>query len=191
MWELLGTPAATAIISASTFVVGGVAGFLSHSLVSTPAERQQQRQRLYENGRHHKEMRAKLYGEFTTAIRNYISKKNSGATLSLDDFQRVSTAGDLYFNELQMSADAILAKSIDKHSRNTLVTAIVEALQKNIPLYYETLQKIAERIGAEYNGKFKRQNYESMFQVSEKYASDAVMPPVSDAISGHSRISTD
>lgn len=180
MWELLGTPAATAIISASTFVVGGITGFLSRSLVSTPAERQQQRQRLYENGRHHKEERAKLYAEFTGAIRAYISKKSSGETLSLDDFQSVSKAGDLYFNELKMSADAILAKSLDKHSRDTLVTAIVEALEKNIPLYYDTLQKIAERIGGNYNGEFLRHNYESMFQVSEKYASNSVMPPAAN-----------
>ncbi|MBB2905304.1 hypothetical protein FHR76_001648 [Rhizobium sp. RAS22] len=176
--EWLATPAATAPLAATTFVVGGVLGFLARTLTTTPAERDQKRQRLYENGRRHKEELAKSSTAFTNALQAYVNKKNAGGDLSLDDFQSISTAGNLYFNEMKMACDAILANSVDAQSRNTIVTAAAEATNKNIPLYYDTLQKIAQRIGCEYNGEFRRSNYECVYQVIEKYASSSVMPAV-------------
>ncbi|WJI74829.1 MULTISPECIES: hypothetical protein [unclassified Mesorhizobium] len=181
VWAWLNTPGATATVSTITFVVGGVLGFLARSLTSTPAERQQQRQRLYENGLHHKTEREKRYVEFCDAIGVYIEKKKIEAKLTLDDFQSISKAGDLYFSELKMASDAIIGNSIDKVSRETIVSAIAEALEKNIPLYYETLHRIADKIGVTYSGEFKRPNYENMYVVVEKYASNAVMPPAASS----------
>lgn len=177
IWAWLDSPGATLTISTVTFALGGVSGFLARSLVSTPAERQQQRQRLYENGLRHKTERERRYVDFCNAFQTYIEKKNSGGSIGLDDFQSISKAGDLYFSELKMCADAILGNSIDKHSRETLVTAIAEALEKNIPLYYKTLRRIADQIGVTYSGEFLRHNYDGLFRVVEKYASEAVMPP--------------
>ncbi|PBC00711.1 hypothetical protein [Mesorhizobium sp. WSM3860] len=180
VWAWLNTPGATATVSTITFVVGGVTGFLARSLTSTPAERQQHRQRLYENGLRHKAEREKRYIEFREAFEAFIKKKNCGGELTLDDFQSISKAGDLYFSELKMAADAILGNSVDKLSRETIVTAIAEALEKNIPLYYQTLHRIAEKIGVAYSGEFKRHNYENLYIVVEKYASSSVIPPVAN-----------
>lgn len=185
LWTLLMTPGATVPVSAATFAIGGILGFLARTLTTTPNERYQQRQRLYENGRRHKEERAKRYSEYTAALQIYATKKKSGEQLTLDDFQKVATTGDLYYNELKMSADAILARSVDDRSRETLVTDAAEAIQKTLPLHYETLQKIAKQIGCAYNGELKRQNYEAVYQVVEKYAPSSVMPVIASGTKHH------
>jgi hypothetical protein len=170
--EILGNPGVT-------FALGGVCGFLATRLTMTASERAQRRQQIYDNGVKHKQDREKRYLDFTNAMRSYVSKPESP---TLDDFHSVSTTGDLYFGELMIIADAILAGNVDNGSRdNNFVPAIVEALQKNIPLYYETLGKIASKLGVSYEGRFKRSNYESLFTVAERFASNAALPPIGNS----------
>ncbi|MGY4334933.1 hypothetical protein ACVWWG_009401 [Bradyrhizobium sp. LB7.2] len=158
----------------TTFVVGGVAGFLANRITMTASERSAHRQRLYENGNSHKREKEKRYLEYVSALGTYCAKIDP-ATLS--DFQIVSTAGELYFNELKIIASAILDGRIDAASaRDTFVPNILEALDKNIPQHYDTLHKMAARIGVAYDGQFKRSNYEPLFKVVEKYASNDLLP---------------
>jgi len=139
------------------------------------SERNVHKQTLYENSNSHAREKEKKYLEYVNALALYCNKTDPA---SLVDFQSVATTGELYFNELKIIASAILDGRIDPASaRDSFIPDIVEALQKNIPQHYETLKKIADRIRAPYDGKFRRSNYESLFGAAEKYASSAALPP--------------
>lgn len=177
--ELFAFIAKPAVLPAITFVVGGVMGFIATRFTMTASERSLHKQRLYENSNSHKRETEKKYLEFVESLRSYCEKKEP---VTLADFQGVATTGELYFNELKMVSSAILDGRVDHISaRDSFVPSIVDALQKNIPQYYATLNKIADKVGASYSGEFRRTNYEVLFKVAEKYASDAVLPPVRDA----------
>lgn len=123
-----------------------------------------------------KREKEKRYLEYVNALSSYCTKTDPA---SLVDFQSIATTGEFYFNELKIIASAILDGRIDLASaRDGFIPDIIEALQKNIPQHYETLGKIAARIGAPYDGKFRRSNYESLFKAAEKYASSAALPPL-------------
>ncbi|MGY2847710.1 hypothetical protein ACVIWU_002412 [Bradyrhizobium sp. USDA 4509] len=63
-----------------------------------------------------------------------------------------------------------MADQVDRQSRDmTLVPRIVEAVNANLPSYYRTLQNIATRNGFAYSGELRRENYEAMYAVAEKY----------------------
>ena len=170
----LGSPAGQVVVPFITFLIGGIGGFWTSRFTLSKAERKEVQQRLYENAVRHKQDRERYLGEFTAAMRRYISKEGDA---TLDDFHSIACTGDLYFNEMKIVADAILGGNIDAHSRDhTFVPLIHEAVHKSLPSYYTELKKLAEKIGAPYGGTLKRSNYESLFVVVEKYASAAAMP---------------
>jgi hypothetical protein len=174
--DLLAFIAKPAVLPAITFVVGGVFGFLATRFTMSASERSTHKQRLYENSNSHKREKEKRYLEYVSALGAYCAKTDP-ATLA--DFQSVSTTGELYFNELKIIAAAVLDGRIDTTSaRDTFIPNILEAIQKNIPQHYQTLHKIADRIGVPYEGRFRRTNYETLYKVVEKYASSALLPPL-------------
>jgi len=149
-------------------VIGGfVAGFAVSRLTMSKAERKAHQQRLYENGKEHRKARDERSHDFQAALKAYILKVEPA---DLEDFHSISRAGELYFGELRMIADAILGKKIDDQVRdNTFVPDIVEALQKTIPAYYEELRRVADKIGVPFSGEFRRENYQSLVEVAEKF----------------------
>ncbi|AXK82253.1 hypothetical protein DW352_18025 [Pseudolabrys taiwanensis] len=170
---LLGAPNVWSVV---TFVTGGVMGFFVKVLAMSASERSAHKQRLYENSNAHKRERERRYLDYTNAISAYCLKTDKP---TLADFQSVATTGELYFNELKIMAAAVLDGRTDPASaKNSFVPDIVEALEKSIPRHYETLKKMADLIGAPYEGKFKRSNYEVLFAVAEKYASNRTLPPI-------------
>jgi hypothetical protein len=181
--DLLAFIAKPAVLPAITFVVGGVFGFLATRFTMSASERSTHKQRLYENSNSHKREKEKRYLEYVNALGAYCAKTDP---VSLADFQSVATTGELYFNELKIIASAILDGRIDRApARDAFIPDIIDALQKNIPQHYETLTKMAVRIGAPYDGRFRRSNYDPLFKAAEKYASGAVLPPML-AVESHS-----
>lgn len=161
--DLIGKPGAT-------FVLGILIGFITSRFTMSKSEKRNYEQRIYQNGIDHRSKKEALYLAFISAISTYNKRKRSGEKPDLDCFLAIATAGDRYFGELRMIADAIISNKIDKATRNnTFVPDIVEALQKNLSLYYETLQIIAVEIDHEYSGKYEPSNYQSLISVSEKY----------------------
>ncbi|MGY4418656.1 hypothetical protein ACVWY2_001081 [Bradyrhizobium sp. JR6.1] len=78
--------------------------------------------------------------------------------------------GDNYFQQQKIISNAILADQVDRQSRDlTLVPRIVEAVNANLPSFYRVLQNIAARNGFAYSGELRRENYEAMYAVAEKY----------------------
>jgi hypothetical protein len=53
---------------------------------------------------------------------------------------------------------------------NTHIPIIKDVIEKTLPTFYETLQDIAQKQKIEYSGELKRENYESIFKVYDKYA---------------------
>jgi hypothetical protein len=182
--ELLAFVAKPQVLPAITFVAGGVSGFVATRFTMTASERSAHKQRLYENSNSHKREKDKRYLEYVNALSSYCTKTDA---VSLVDFQSVATTGELYFSELKIIGSAILDGRIDPASaRDSFVPDIIEALQKNIPQHYDTLRKIADRVGAPYDGRFKRSNYEALFRAAEKYGSSAALPPLLADSEAHS-----
>jgi hypothetical protein len=154
-------------VNVITFVAGGVSGFLVSRFTMSKAERKTYEQSIYENSINHTRELETRYSIFTGALSKYIAEKGN---TSLDSFLSIANAGDLYFSELKIICDAILNNKIDSGTRDrTFVPKVVEAIEKNIPLYYKTLQDISNKVGGSYKGAFDRENYQSIIQVSEKY----------------------
>lgn len=122
------------------------------------------------------ESQNKAYLELMHALTKYVNDK--GKERSIDDFFALSGPAQNYLFQQKMVADAILANKIDKQSRNTtFVPKLVETADKIIPKVYENLKKIAERHRLPYPDHFDRANYQSIFDVVEKYGRSSPLTP--------------
>ena len=155
--------ASDVVIPIATFVLG----FFVSRFTLSKSERLTHQQRQYENTRQLEEQRKAAYDRFTTALKSYVAGESPA---DVTTFYEIATSGDAYFNALKSAATAIQAKAIDPSARDgTYIPAIVEALEKSVPAYYQNLQKIAEKMDHRYDGQFKEQNYRSMIEVAKKF----------------------
>lgn len=144
-----------------------VLGFFVSRLTMTKKERKDVAQTQFENAKGLMESQHERFREFTTALKKYVDKTDPP---TLDDFFEIATIGEKYFYQQRITSDAILAGAVDAVSRdNTLVPGIAETVNKSLPTFYEVLQSIARRKGFEYHGELKREDYESLYLVVEKY----------------------
>jgi hypothetical protein len=134
----------------------------------TKKESKDYKQTLFENGQDLMQKQNDRFQEFTAALQKYILNCESP---TLDDFIKLSTVGEKYFYQQQITSDAILSGKVDRRTRDdTLVPRIKETVEKSLPAFYEELQKISEKNGFGYKGTLQRKNYESIYSVVEKYA---------------------
>ena len=153
-----------AIFPILTFLLG----FASSRFTMTMSERKQYEQKLFENGKQLLEAQNARFQELSSALQKYASRSGEP---TLDDFFEVSTVGEKYFYQLEICSDAILLGKVDSETRDkTLVPRIRDAVKKTLPTFYEVLQSIASKRGIEYHGKLRREDYEGLFTVVEKYA---------------------
>lgn len=111
------------------------------------------------------------FQEFTSALQKYVAKDSEP---TFDDFVQIATIGEKYFYQQKITSNAILAGKVDAHSRDsTLVPRLAETVNSNLPAYYRTLQSIAKRKGFPYSGELRRENYESLYAVVEKYSNSS------------------
>ena len=107
------------------------------------------------------------YLKYTAAISQYADAPSDD---DLDHFLAIATTGDSYFNDLKIIADAILANNLDPQARDsTLIPKIKEAVESNLEDHYKTLKNIAKKKGFTFKGTLKRENYQSLYTVLEKY----------------------
>ena len=107
------------------------------------------------------------YAEFNAALAEYTSLESEPTILH---YSSISTAGEAYFSQLRMIADAILSGTVDPESaKNTFARIINEAVTISLPAYYETLAVIAEKKHFEYPNRLNRENYASIYKVNDKY----------------------
>lgn len=153
-----------------TFILGFIVSRYTMSL----KERKDYEQKLFENGKALMEAQNSRFQEFAATLQKYINKTDEP---TLDDFFEISTVGEKYFYQLKISSDAILSGNVPTDVRdNTLVPGIKEAVTKSLPTFYSTLQAIAAKKDILYGGELKRENYESMYSVVEKFAQQHAQP---------------
>lgn len=151
------------------FSVGGVLGFLLSRYTRTKGEKDVYDQRLFDNSDRLKRSKDEKYRTFVVALQATIQAKEN-ASVTLNDFHRLATSGDLYFSELRNIADACLTGQVNKVSRdNTFVPALVEAVEKSLPAFYRTLGKISADLGGRYDAELRVDNYLSIYRAVEKF----------------------
>jgi len=154
---------ASVLIPIMTFILG----FLSSRFTMTKKESKDLEQKLFDTAKNLMLSQNDRFQDFSSVLHKYASKQGDS---TLDDFYEIATNGEKYFYQLKIISDAILANQVDRLSRdNTLIPKIREAVEKSLPIFYETLQKIAEKNGFNYTGCLKRDNYESLYKVLERY----------------------
>jgi hypothetical protein len=148
-------------------IITFILGFLSSRFTMTKKETKDLEQKLFENSKNLMLAQNDRFQDFSSVMHKYASKQGEP---TLDDFYEVSTTGEKYFYQLKIISDAILANQVDKRSRdNTLIPKVREAVEKTLPSFYDTLTKISQKRGLNYTGCLKRENYESLYKVLERY----------------------
>lgn len=151
------------VVPIGTFVLGF---FVSRFTLSKRDQKDIQ-QRLFENSKALVAENEARYQEFCGAIKRYA--EGSGPP-TLDDFHQITAAGERYFTQQKITADAIFAGNVDDKTRDhTLVPGIKETIERSLPRYYESLKNIAQKHDLPYSGELRRENYESLYSVVEKY----------------------
>lgn len=89
----------------------------------------------------------------------------------MEDFFEIATKGQINFDHMPQICDAVLANNVDKAAiTNSIYPKVKDLVERTLPDYYSTLQELAEKEGIQYNGELKRDNYEAIYQVYEKFA---------------------
>lgn len=151
------------MVPIATFILG----FFVSRFSMTKKERKDYEIQLLAESKELLEEQAEAFQEFATALHKYANKKEGP---DLDDFFSISTKGEIYFNRVRISCDAIIAKKVDKDSvRNTILPKVKEAIERSLPDFYSTLQEIAKKEEIKYSGELRRENYESIYTVYETH----------------------
>lgn len=94
---------------------------------------------------------------FTKALSAYAKKKRPG----LNDFFEISSTGEAYFTQLRMVCNAAQSGTIpDSTVNSTFAPLIKEAWERSIPSFYRVLGEIAKKNDYDWNGEFRRENYQ-------------------------------
>ncbi len=150
-------------ISMITFVLG----FLTSRFTMTKKERKDIEQKNFENAKDLAEKQNERFQDFATTLKKYISNKPN---TTFDDFYSIATSGERYFYQQAITCEAIISGKVDPGFRDqTLVPKVRETVEKSLPTFYDILNEIAKEKGFAYDGKLVRKNYESLYQVAEKY----------------------
>lgn len=147
-------------------VVTFVLGWFGSRWSLSKKERKDLEHRKYEISKNLMVDQHARFQEFTSCLNEYLQAEQATSDL----FVKIATSGERYFYQQKITANAILSDQVDAHARdNTLVPKIEEAVHKNLPNYYDVLCRVAKRSGFTFEGKLKRENYEELYRVIEKY----------------------
>lgn len=161
------TATTAAAITAGASITTFILGFFASRLTMTRKEKNDVAQANFQNSKELMERQEETYQGYVSAIRGYIDCLDEDG---LDHFFNISTLGETYFYQLKIASDAILSGRVDPVARdNTLLPKIREAVSRTLPDHYKTLQEIAKKKGFRYNGHLRRQDYEGIYSLVEKY----------------------
>lgn len=145
-----------------------VLGFLVSRFTMSKKERKDHEAKLVETANKLTAEQARSYQEFIKAFHRYANNKE-GSTL--DDFFEIATKGELYFDHMRQTCDAVLANNVDKTAvTNSIYPKVKDAIERTLPDFYSTLHEVAQREGIQYKGELKRENYQSIYLVYEKHS---------------------
>ena len=151
------------LVPIATFILG----FFISRFSMSKKERKDYELELLKTTRDLLNGQSKSFQEFAEVLYLYANKDEEP---DLNDFFLISTKGELYFNQIRIACDAIIAKKVDVDSlRNSILPKVKEAVERTLPDFYSTLTEISVKKGIEYSGELRRENYESIYTVHETH----------------------
>lgn len=149
-----------------------VGGFLVSRFTLSARDRRDEQQRRFENAEKLTKGQQEAFEGFAEALRVYNTAKDP----DFDEFHVVTVAGERYFSYQHFVAQSILGGSVDPRARDqTLVPKIADTITRTLPHYYMVLNNIARKKNYPYNGILKRKDYESLYEVVEKFAPEKLL----------------
>lgn len=142
-------------------------GFFARTFTMSAADRAANKRAKFELSKQLAEQQNVAYQTLMQALTAYSSAKTKP---NLNDFFSISGPAQNYLYQQKVTADAIMAGMIDEQSRDaTFVPKLVETADLLVPKIYETLKGIADKHGLPHTDQFDRANYQSIFDVVEKF----------------------
>lgn len=144
-----------------------IAGVLFKTFVMPAAERAADKRAKFDLSKKLADDQNAAYQKLTDALTKYASKKSKP---KLSDFVSISGPAQNYLYQQKATADAILSNMVDPQMRDgTFVPKLTETADTIIPAVYKKLNEIADKHGLPHTDQFDRANYQSIFDVVEKY----------------------
>lgn len=142
-------------------------GFFARTFVMSAADRAANKRAKFALSKQLADDQNEAYQKLAKALTEYGSQSSRP---SLDDFFAISGPAQNYLYQQKTTADAILADMVDAQSRDgTFVPKLTETADRVIPAVYRTLKEIADKHGLPHTDQFDRANYQSIFDVVEKF----------------------
>lgn len=143
-------------------------GFLVSRFTMSKKERKDHEANLVETTNRLTAEQTRSFQEFTKSLHHYLNKQD---VANLDDFFDIATKGEIYFDHMRQTCDAVLADNVNKTAiTNSIYPKVKDVVERTLPDYYNTLRELAQKEGIQYNGELKRANYEAIYTVYEKFA---------------------
>ena len=154
-------------------------GFFVRTFTLSKADRELNERAKFTLSKELSDSQNESYQNLMKALTEYAG--NVGAP-SLEDFFSISGPAQNYLYQQKLTADAILSGRVDAQSRDaTFLPKLFETATILVPKIYEVLREIAEKHGLPFAAGFDRANYQSIFDVVEKYDTQAAVARLSDS----------
>ena len=99
-----------------------------------------------------------------------IEKCLAAEPVSVELFTNLATTGTRYFDHLNVIAAVIMSGQVNTQIRDgSLLPKIRAVANKNLQFHYDTLANIAAKNGFPWNGRLRKADYQSIFDVAEKF----------------------
>lgn len=148
-------------------IVTFVLGVMFKTFVLPAADRAADRRAKFELSKKLADDQNVAFQKLADALAKYGTQQTKP---TLEDFVSISGPAQNYLYQQKATADAILSGMVDPQMRDgTFVPKLVETADKLLPHVYKTIAEIAERHGLPHTTQFDRANYQSIFDVIEKY----------------------
>lgn len=148
-------------------------GFFARTFVMSAADRAANKRAKFELSKKLADDQNAAYQKLMDALTKFASKKTKP---KLEDFFSISGPAQNYLYQQKATADAIMADMVDPQSRDgTFVPKLTETADKVIPAVYQKLKEIADKHGLPHTDQFDRANYQSIFDVVEKFGGRATV----------------
>lgn len=148
-------------------IVTFLLGVMVSRFTLSKKERKDVEQANYANAKALVQEHDKAFQAYAVALGKYADAPEAEVSLFLE----IAMTGEAYFYQARLTSDAILSDKVDRKVRdNTLVPKIRAAARETLPQFYEVMREISAKKGYDYKGELRRENYESIFEVAERFS---------------------
>ncbi len=165
--ELVKNPAVTGL-------AGVIIGLLIPRFWMTRAESETLEQKKHENGLGLLKLHEERFVAYTDALRAAAKRKPP----LFDDLFAVATTGDVYFSQMNVTAQAVLGGHVTGEQAKSFVELCRRCAEETIPSHFQTLEHLAEANKYEWKRPFRRSDMQALFDVVEKRGNMSPLPIV-------------